>query len=55
MKVPEQISGNDCTDTRSAITQHVDEFIQMLDLESIVECVAKPMGPVEKWQRADDK
>jgi hypothetical protein len=41
-------------DDRAAVAERVDQLVQVFDLESVVECVAEAVGPVEERERTQD-
>src|SRR5712691_4379285 len=52
-KVPQQVAGDYGSGYRAAIAENRDHFVQMFDLEAVVERVAEPVRPVEQRQRAE--
>src|SRR4030095_12045892 len=51
----EQICGNPCAQDCAAVAQRVDQFVQVLDLQTVVESEAEAVGPVEQGQSAKDE
>src|SRR5712692_9923104 len=54
-KVPQQVASDYGSGHRSSIAENRYHFVQMFDLEAVVERVAEPVRPVEKRQRAEHK
>src|SRR3990172_3322093 len=52
---PQRVSGHDAPRQRGAIAEDRDQRSQMFQLQTIVEGIAEPMGPVEKRKRDENK
>ena len=54
-KIPQKIAGNDSAHNRAAVTAGGDDFVEMFDLQAVVEGVTNAMGGVEKRQGAENE
>src|SRR5438445_13095763 len=52
---PQEVGGHDGPRERGSIAEDDDERGQVLDLKTVVERVAKAMGPVKERQRDEDE
>src|SRR2546422_5978315 len=52
---PQEVGGHDGARERGSIAEDDDERGQVLDLKTVVERVAKAMGPVKERQRDEDE
>ena len=55
LDIPQNVCGQRSPDQGPAVTEDCDQFIEVFDLQSVVEGEAKPMRPVKERQRADSK
>src|ERR671923_266528 len=55
MKIPQQITCQYSSENCSAVATNEDHFVQVLDLQAIVQRIAKPVRPVEQRQEAQSK
>jgi len=54
-KIPQKIAGNDSAHNRAAVTAGGDDFVEMFDLQAVVEGVTNAMGGVEERERAENE
>ena len=52
LETPEEIAGDDRAQNCAAVAAGGDDFVEVLDLQAVVEGVANAMGGVEKRERA---
>jgi hypothetical protein len=52
---PEEVTRCNRSDDRSALTDWIDNLVQVLDLQPVIQGVAKPMAPVKKRQGASQE
>src|SRR2546427_11783511 len=55
MKIPQQIARQSSSENCSAVATNENQFIQVLDLQPIVQRVAKAMRPVKQRQETQCK
>src|SRR5207244_7685361 len=55
MKIPQQVTCQCSSENRSAVATNENQFIQVLDLQPIVQRVAKAMRPVKQRQETQCK
>src|SRR5258708_2678738 len=53
--IPQQVSRQNRSYSRSAVTEDVDQFVQVLDLQTVVEGKTEPVSPMEQRKRAKDQ
>src|SRR5882757_9577828 len=53
--IPQQVAGNQSTQNRAAVAADGDDFVEMLDLQAVVEGVANAMGGVEERNGAENE
>src|SRR5438093_2766422 len=54
-EVPECVRGYGCAHQCGTVAKDRDQHRQMIQLQSVVECVAEPVSPVKKRQRDHDE
>ena len=54
-KIPQQITGDESADNRAAVTRDGDDFVEVFDLQAVVEGVANSVGGVEERDGAENE
>jgi hypothetical protein len=50
--LPDEVRGHHRTHDGAAVAERIDQFVQMFDLQPVVQRVPETMGPVEQRQDA---